>query len=739
MKKLYTTLSIIIVLMCFNQKSLGQSVTFQFYHDLNNNCSLDAGEPLLYNLPGYVQLKYVNLSSNTITANSFSLNCFTAPISVSNPSVPATNTFSFIPYSSNPTFSINMGCASYTNLAYSGTNYLPVKNINSVGPVTYYTNTTGVYTSSATSVVQICNNMPNDSLNLYFGIDNIYSCGSAGDLTSSRTYSLYLDNILIDQAVMTGTMGSTYSVTAKMIVSENYYMTNSSVSFQVKLTSGPLSSGNHVFEVKSTPIYTTAAAAINHSMTLNAVPCTNITGSIYADCDNNCMKTSGDGKIFYGAAAILYNATNTYSVYPDINGNLNGVVPTSASQYSITSVPVLSSFTPCPAATATTAVVSSSGYDFGYKSGVALVDPSIYGPSSPGTTNPGSIKNINIYYFNYASSYSLACPSTLGTNPGKIKVLLDKNFTYLNVVGTTPIPNSVVSGPNGDTLIWNVANLNVGSFLTYIVSAQMASTVTIGTGFANYAWVYPTTDFNLTNNFSVFSWTVGLPCDPNNKMSWASGIQPNGDIPLSTTDLFYTINFQNVGTAPAINVKCADTLDANLDWNTLQVISSSFPVQVQIDNATGSTFFNFKNINLPDSTSNEPASHGYVHYRIKLKPGVPANTVIKNRAHNYFDFQPAVATNQTKNKLVNLTGITEIEKINSVFVAPNPVSDKVNVYSKEMIHTVSVFNNLGQVVSQQRVNSVQSQIDLSSMTDGVYFISIQFKDGSKAVRKVVKN
>ena len=109
-------------------------------------------------------------------------------------------------------------------IIYSGTNYLPVKTINSWGPVTYYTNTTGVYTSSATSVVQICNNLPNDSLNLYFGIDNIYNCGSAGNMTSSRTYSLYLDNILIDQAVTTGTMGNSYVIAAKMIVSENYYM-----------------------------------------------------------------------------------------------------------------------------------------------------------------------------------------------------------------------------------------------------------------------------------------------------------------------------------------------------------------------------------------------------------------------------------------------------------------------------------------------------------------------------------
>jgi len=168
-------------------------------------------------------------------------------------------------------------------------------------------------------------------------------------------------------------------------------------------------------------------------------------------------------------------------------------------------------------------------------------------------------------------------------------------------------------------------------------------------------------------------------------------------------------------------------------------IHSSAPVQAQIDNATGISAFIFNGIYLPDSTSNEPGSHGYVQYKIKLKPSVPVNTVIKNRAHNYFDYQPAVPTNQTKNKLVIFSGIDELEKVNSVFIAPNPTSDKVNISAKEVIQTISVLNNLGQIILKLDVNSVQSQIDLSQITDGIYFINFQFKDGSKATRKVIKN
>lgn len=740
MKTFYSKFIAILFVTILSHRGFSQSVTFQFYHDLNNNCNYDVGEPFLNNLPGYVSLNYVNTSANTVVATA-SVLC-AGPLSVSSPSLPATNTCSFTLFfpSSYPTFSINYSCGAYSNLSYSGTNYLPVKTVDQVGYGYFYSNTTGFYSTSTATVFPICTNRPTDSTNLSLNIDNIYGCTLG---SSARTYSVFLDNVLLDMTTFTSTTSGYTMANGSMsncVFSEGYYPGSTSIYISALLSSGPISAGNHTFEVRSTPIYTSTLSALNYSITLNAVPCTSITGSIYADCDNNCTKTAGDGSIYYGANVVMYNSTSSYTIYPNITGTFGAIVPASASQYSITSFPIALGFTPCAAASATTAVVASSGYDFGYQTGTSgYVDPTVYGPSVPGTTNPGNTKNVYINTYNYAFSYSLACPSTPSLNPGKIKALLDKNFTYLNVVGATPVPNAIVPGPNGDTLIWNVTNFNVSGLMQYTISAQMASTVSIGTGYTNYSWIYPANDLVLTNNASVFSWTIGLPYDPNNKISWASGIQPNGDIPLATTDLFYTINFQNIGTAPATNVKLADTLDPNLDWNTLQVISSSFPVQLQTNNMNGETFFNFNGINLPDSTTNEPGSHGYVHYRIKLKPSVPVNTVIKNRSHNYFDFMPAVATNQTQNKLVLVTAINEMERAASVFVAPNPVTDKVTVSAKDMIQIVLVYNNLGQIIMKQDVNSTQAQMDLSSVTDGVYFISVQFKNGGKTIRKVVKN
>jgi uncharacterized repeat protein (TIGR01451 family) len=79
----------------------------------------------------------------------------------------------------------------------------------------------------------------------------------------------------------------------------------------------------------------------------------------------------------------------------------------------------------------------------------------------------------------------------------------------------------------------------------------------------------------------------------------------------------YTIHFQNTGTAPAFNIRLLDTLDANLDLETFQILNYSHYQTANVRNNV--LTFHFPNIQLPDSTSNPEGSKGYVQYRIKPK------------------------------------------------------------------------------------------------------------------------
>jgi hypothetical protein len=61
--------------------------------------------------------------------------------------------------------------------------------------------------------------------------------------------------------------------------------------------------------------------------------------------------------------------------------------------------------------------------------------------------------------------------------------------------------------------------------------------------------------------------------------------------------------------------------------------------------------FNFPNINLPDSTNNEPESHGYIQYKIKRNAGLSPGTAISNKASIYFDFNAPIVTNTVTNNI----------------------------------------------------------------------------------------
>jgi uncharacterized repeat protein (TIGR01451 family) len=104
----------------------------------------------------------------------------------------------------------------------------------------------------------------------------------------------------------------------------------------------------------------------------------------------------------------------------------------------------------------------------------------------------------------------------------------------------------------------------------------------------------------------------------------------------------YTIRFQNTGTDTAFNIVIADTLSGLLQTNTLQVISTSKPCKVTVD--SNIVYFEFLNILLPDSATNEIGSNGYVSFSVQPQTSV-SNGSIPNTAFIYFDYNTPVVTN----------------------------------------------------------------------------------------------
>jgi len=95
---------------------------------------------------------------------------------------------------------------------------------------------------------------------------------------------------------------------------------------------------------------------------------------------------------------------------------------------------------------------------------------------------------------------------------------------------------------------------------------------------------------------------------PNDKQVWPGDfIAP--DAVAAGVPLRYTIRFQNTGTYPAERVRLVDTLDANLDLSTLSVLGASHPYSWQVKGGRVLEIV-FDQIQLPDSSTNQAASHG---------------------------------------------------------------------------------------------------------------------------------
>ncbi|MEM8600483.1 MAG: T9SS type A sorting domain-containing protein, partial [Bacteroidota bacterium] len=95
--------------------------------------------------------------------------------------------------------------------------------------------------------------------------------------------------------------------------------------------------------------------------------------------------------------------------------------------------------------------------------------------------------------------------------------------------------------------------------------------------------------------------------------------------------------------APAEFVTIVDTLSADLDPNTLEVLETSsdstfsFTVEGQV------VTFRFVGIDLPPNVI-PPEGEGFVSFTLQQRPGLEEGTAIDNRASIVFDFNPPILT-----------------------------------------------------------------------------------------------
>jgi uncharacterized repeat protein (TIGR01451 family) len=337
-----------------------------------------------------------------------------------------------------------------------------------------------------------------------------------------------------------------------------------------------------------------------------------------------------------------------------------------------------------------------------------------------------AVTNLNAYY--WLTYKNLAGQPKSGT----IDLTIDSLTTF---VSSSPPPDA----QNGNTISWNYTNLLSLETRQIPFVLHMPGVTNLGDTITTTAIINPVPgDAFPPNNYDTLRQRIIGSYDPNDKLvdkgKGAQGYTLFGD------ELEYTIRFQNTGTAPAGEIRITDIIDDNLDIASFCLISYSHPVSVEI---TGDTvMFLFKNIQLPDSGTNLAASNGFVKYGMKPKSNLAENTPVTNQADIYFDFNPAVTTNQTLNTYVSAITVGQnfenAMKDKTLMLYPNPSSGLINIAFAESAkdNRIDVINSLGLVVLTKHNNTSSTTLDLSNHAKGIYFIKLQSGNGV-AVKKVI--
>ncbi len=502
---------------------------------------------------------------------------------------------------------------------------------------------------------------------------------------------------------------------------------------------------NSLYEIKASaatcipnkPTNLISVLVNNTYYTPNTVPiCTNDTrcpypanigGKVYLDSNNN---GSQDGNEPSAKQVIVKTTDGGVTVLTDTLGKYSFVGDTSKTY---TFSPIFSNnyfkIVPLSRTITTTNAVAQrfDSLDFAIQSLGTFPDVAL--SLTSGNARPG---------FNSISTLTYKNVGTTILN-GTITLTLDAKQTFVSA--------DVTPTQNGNVLTWNYTNLqlfdfkNINITLKTLVTAPLSS-VAVSTVNGT---ITGATDVNPLNNSETTQITVRGSYDPNDKQVDKIGVPTVTAI--ATTNLTYTIRFQNTGNADAIRVEVVDTLTKKLDITTIEMLGASHPYEMKIVSDSGKVKdftvvkWTFDGIYLPDSTSNEKGSHGFIKYRIKndtKKMGLTVDSIL-NKAAIYFDFNPPIITNQARTLFNPRVATVELKDL-GINVFPNPVSNVLTInFTQKKEHELSIYvvNMNGQVLMHQILRGQNPQINMQELSAGLYFLKIKTLEGI-GVAKIVK-
>jgi uncharacterized repeat protein (TIGR01451 family) len=472
----------------------------------------------------------------------------------------------------------------------------------------------------------------------------------------------------------------------------------------------------------------------NYNYVIVVDSCTSITGKAYIDKDSSCTFTAGDVPLATQQVVALYNNQMAGYTFTDALGNYTFFVPPS---YSVRLAPLgnlISTLQPiCNTSQSGNYFIPNSqnhfifrcpaGYDAEIEATTTFlaqtIDRGLCFTLRNRSCDPYSNATVTFYLDNRVI-VNTSQPASVYNNNGSGT---SQNINLVIAGNTVSIPGLSVP-PMG--FVSGCFQVRANPQLT-----TLNDTVCYAVG------VTPVTgDVNPANNMDTACAVVLTSYDPNDKDGIINGRSAHGTI-KANEDIVYKIRFQNTGNFPAKDVRIVDTIDANLNVGTIEIISFSHPMVMQ--QAGNVLTFLFNDIWLPDSTSNEPESHGYVTFRISQQPNLPPLTVITNFVDIYFDYNPPVRTNTVVSIIEDPLGIaSQVHSVDAI-IYPNPSEGRFTVsMSRSDSYQIKVYDIIGHEMIADRFEGMQWQWSGRSLPSGVYMVEITGSQYRQVMKLLIK-
>lgn len=297
-------------------------------------------------------------------------------------------------------------------------------------------------------------------------------------------------------------------------------------------------------------------------------------------------------------------------------------------------------------------------------------------------------------------------------------------------LGSSMSPNTV----SGNTATWDLGTLALGAQGVLTVDLSTLATVPLDTPIEHTLTAGPVLgDETPLDNVALFNDVVVGSYDPNDKLLSPATMSP-AQLQAPEARIEYTVRFQNTGTYLAERVLILDTLPPGLILESIEFLASSHANTWYLTNGVLHVIHN--DIMLPDSTSDEPNSHGFIRFSIKPEPTLANGATIANIAHIIFDFNEAIITPPAIFTVDVLAGLNE-EQRSSWSLWPNPTSDVLWLNAADAgpyARPFTVRDVTGRTVMTGSTTA-SGELNVGTLTTGAYTLQLQ---GESGVMRFVK-